>query len=169
MKSIRSWVDPTTRREVHQLTNCPNGAMLDYFRLLKQLADGRILALAKNNPGGEMLAIDTDSGDVEPLPIALDGARARLQVGGQRLWIFRPDREVWSADLPRVLARLLLGEGTAREDRRVIDESQIMPGKGKSEVRESEMSRVIDLAPAGWVLLWLLLLVERWLSFKKPK
>jgi hypothetical protein len=100
MKFIRSWRDPTTRREVWQLTNCAGGAMLDYFRLHKQLADGRLLALAKDNPGGELLAINAEGGDVETLPISIDGGFVRLQIGGQRLWNFRSNREVWCADLP---------------------------------------------------------------------
>ena len=93
---------------------------------------------------------------------------------------------VWSAEFPGVLAGLMLEEGGRVNDRRVIDQGQIMPGKGEvagmrpvskedagmqsgDGMRTVSKADVIDLAPAGWILIWLLLLIERVLSYRKSK
>lgn len=87
---------------------------------------------------------------------------------------------VWSADFPFYLQTLLFEKEDNTHDRRVIDPAQVSPGKGDaangtrsgqaaiySNVSSGEAS--IDLAPAGWLLVWLLLLCERLVAFKRPK
>lgn len=77
---------------------------------------------------------------------------------------------VWSAAFPGMLRKLLLGEDAARVDRRVIDETQILPEKiGVAGTRRVPEAATTDLAPVVWVLMLLVLAMERWLSFKKEK
>ncbi|MBN9384665.1 MAG: BatA domain-containing protein [Chitinophagaceae bacterium] len=76
---------------------------------------------------------------------------------------------VWSGDFPFYLQTLLFAGEGSDHDRRVIDPVQVLPAKGGvvRETRTDEAS--IDLAPAGWLLVWLLLLCERLMAFKRPK
>jgi len=76
---------------------------------------------------------------------------------------------VWSADLPTYLEALLFGKAGAGQDRRMIDPQQIFSGHGKPDPAAPvvKAEAAIDLAPAGWVLICLLLLLERILSFKR--
>jgi hypothetical protein len=77
---------------------------------------------------------------------------------------------VWSADFPGILGELLLGEEAAGVDRRVIDQAQIIPGKGSViGARRVSAAATFDLAPMGWILMFLVLIMERLLSFKKTK
>lgn len=77
---------------------------------------------------------------------------------------------VWSADFPGILGKLLLGEEAAGVDRRVIDQVQIVPGKGSViGARRLSAAATFDLAPMGWILMFLVLIMERLLSFKKTK
>jgi len=75
---------------------------------------------------------------------------------------------VWSAEFPQYLEELLFEKTSGDHDRRIIDTTQIIPGKGVRDsggVAKDEVA--IDLAPAGWLLIWLVLLTERILAFKK--
>jgi hypothetical protein len=77
---------------------------------------------------------------------------------------------VWSAELPLYMERLLLGkEGKATQDRRMIDPQQVIlaPGEPENHLSVVKKEAAFDLAPAGWVIIWILLLAERLLSFKK--
>jgi len=83
---------------------------------------------------------------------------------------------VWSRDFPVRMEELLLdqpaeGPDQAKaQDRRVIDPEQVTPSRG-SDVQQSAPARTtsIDLSPLGWLLIFLTLLAERILSFKKSK
>jgi len=76
---------------------------------------------------------------------------------------------VWSADLPFYLQALLFERTDSDHDRRGIDPGQGLPGKGVAGERTMPVEASIDLAPAGWLLVWLLLLVERMVAFRKSK
>ncbi len=64
----KSWTDPNTKRHIRQLTDFPKGASGSYFRMGRHLADGRFIAYGQHETGS-IIAIDAESGDVEPLPI----------------------------------------------------------------------------------------------------
>jgi hypothetical protein len=76
---------------------------------------------------------------------------------------------VWSGDFPVYLQELLLRKELPAKDRRMLDQQQLSLAHGRPEVEAPKVKAEasVDLAPAGWVLLWLLLLVERVLSFKR--
>lgn len=80
---------------------------------------------------------------------------------------------VWSADFPYLLQTLLLGSAGNAHDLRIIDPAQVLPGKrdngGPSPDEMSSDKASIDLAPAGWLLVWLVLMCERLVAFKRPK
>ena len=87
---------------------------------------------------------------------------------------------VWSRQFPALLARLLFGEeGPGARDLRMMDVAQVAPVQGAArgvEGRKGESgledgaakalvpAGVIDLGMAGWILLFLLFILERWLS-----
>src|ERR1700754_4283469 len=73
---------------------------------------------------------------------------------------------VWSREFPALLARLLFGEeGPGERDLRMME-----AGKGAPVMRVGDDgrkpvdARAIDLGMAGWVLTFLLFILERWLS-----
>jgi hypothetical protein len=90
---------------------------------------------------------------------------------------------VWSRDFPVRLEELLLGRNGRGWDKRVIDPQQVTPSRGTegTEARGGQASSQIqadglvsqtalDLTPAGWLLVFLTLAVERILSyFRKTK
>lgn len=85
---------------------------------------------------------------------------------------FDPDWNelVWSRSFPVVLGELLFpgGERDVREDRRVLDPGQIMPLKGSEAAGGGGVraaGAVVDLGPACWLLLVLLFISERIVSF----
>jgi hypothetical protein len=85
---------------------------------------------------------------------------------------FDPDWNelVWSRSFPVVLGELIFpgGERDVREDRRVLDPGQIAPLKSSGAVREGRAHSegvIVDLAPACWILLVLLFVSERIVSF----
>jgi hypothetical protein len=78
---------------------------------------------------------------------------------------------VWSGDLPMYLQELLFGKEPPGQDRRMIDPQQMILAYGRPDI-EAPMVKAesaVDLAPAGWVLLCLLLVFERMLSFKRSR
>src|SRR5260221_1699847 len=89
---------------------------------------------------------------------------------------------VWSRQFPALLARMLFGEeGPGTRDLRMIDAAQLTPvrrrggaesvdGFGETEVegvRAPGANGAIDLGPASWILIFLLFILERWLSGKE--
>ncbi|HVW59866.1 MAG TPA: BatA domain-containing protein [Puia sp.] len=85
---------------------------------------------------------------------------------------FNPDWNelVWSADFPYLLQTLLLGSTGNTHDLRMIDPAQVLPGKRRAANEVTSPNEVsIDLAPAGWFLVWLVLLCERLVAFKRQK
>jgi hypothetical protein len=100
---------------------------------------------------------------------------------------------VWSRQFPALLARLLFGEeGPGAGDRRMMDAAQVVPvrreGKGLRRAvddlgiaggkgwggeslktgGEADLGGgAIDLGPASWILIFLLFILERWLSGKE--
>ena len=78
---------------------------------------------------------------------------------------------VWSPDFPFYLQTLLFEKEDNVHDRRAIDPAQVSPGKGNAtdKTRTEQTIATIDLSPAGWMLIWLLLLCERLAAFKRNK
>jgi len=84
---------------------------------------------------------------------------------------------VWSKDFPVRMEELLLGESAMEgpdqavmaSDRRVIDPSQVAPTMGGAEHNAPATTTSIDLSPFGWLLIFLTLMTERILSFKRAK
>ncbi len=75
---------------------------------------------------------------------------------------------VWSRRFPVLFERLIFGEdaGVPAEDRRVLDPGQMVPVRGGEVVRPAvEERKAIDLAPLLWVLILLLFILERVVSF----
>lgn len=110
INAVRTFVDEQTGRTIRQLTDFPKGAHLGYFRMFRQLPDGRMLAWAKHDCGNAIL-IDAESGDLELLPYTFRSLKFRESDG--RNWFLRhkdPDaqydkktphaHELWHIDLP---------------------------------------------------------------------
>jgi len=124
----------------------------------------------------KMTAMSSAAKDLDP--VWMDGFGKPLlglesTAGGRRFHFFSHfdpawNGLVWSAEFPKCLQELLFEKGTGDHDRRVIDPAQIAPGKGvgNSGAMAAEIA-TIDLAPAGWILIWVLLMIERMLAFKK--
>lgn len=127
-------------------------------------------------------------------PLWVDGfGRPLLAVeetaGGRRFHFFSHfdpawNGLVWSGDFPVRMEELLLDRPRKSQDNRVIDPEQVAPtrgtpswevpsrGKASGEAGASERKTGqagLDLAPAGWLLIFLTLLAERILSFKRAK
>jgi hypothetical protein len=96
------------------------------------------------------------------------------------------NRLVWNRSFPAMLGGLLFGEANRWDsrDRRVLDPEQVMPAKSAGEMKVAaragdrgagEYARVggtgqgtLDLGPACWVLIVLLFILERVVSFNTP-
>jgi len=83
---VRTFVDEQTGREVRQLTDFEHGAHLGYFRMFRQLPDGRMLAWARHEHGRAIL-IDPESGDLELL--AQPPWSLKLRESDGRNWYLR--------------------------------------------------------------------------------
>jgi len=83
---VRTFVDEQTGRTIRQLTDFPKGAHLGYFRMFRQLPDGRMLAWARRSNGNAIL-IDAASGDIELLPHMFRSLKFRERDG--RNWFLR--------------------------------------------------------------------------------
>ena len=107
---VRTFVDEQTGRTVRQLTDFPKGAHLGYFRVFRQLPDGRMLARASHERGKAIL-IDAETGQLELLP--QDFRSLKLRESDGRSWFLRytgagrppagkkrQNRELWHVDLP---------------------------------------------------------------------
>lgn len=113
VNTVRSFIDENTGREIRQLTDFEKGAHLGYFRMFRQLPDGRMLAWAKHEHG-HGIAIDAESGDVELL--AQDFWMLKFRERDGRAWFIRSQeqttkkarhaptgRQLWQVDLPHGL------------------------------------------------------------------
>jgi hypothetical protein len=76
---------------------------------------------------------------------------------------------VWNTDFPYLLQMLLLKNASGAHDLRMIDPAQVLPGKKAAVTGTNRRETSIDLAPAGWLLVWLVLMCERVMAFKKTK
>lgn len=107
---LRTFTDENTGRTIRQLTDFPHGANSIYFRLYRQLPDGRMLAFGKHEHGQYFL-VDPESGDLELLPLQVRPLKFREKDG--RCWFMRskyPElpraerlrkgRQIWHLDLP---------------------------------------------------------------------
>lgn len=83
VNQVSTFIDEQTGREIRQLTNMPDGAHLGYFRMYRQLPDGRMLARAKHDHGNAIL-IAPESGDLELRPHAYGSLKMRESDG--RIW-----------------------------------------------------------------------------------
>lgn len=110
VNTVRTFIDENTGREIRQLTNFEHGAHLGYFRMFRQLPDGRMLAWSKHEHG-HGIVIDADSGDVELLAQSFWTLKLRERDG--RAWFVRSKdqtnrkarrepagRQLWQIDLP---------------------------------------------------------------------
>lgn len=76
---------------------------------------------------------------------------------------------VWSRSFPVLLSRLLFEGGLEESmDRRVLDPEQIVPLKKKEDPIGKTEGSLLDLGPVCWVLLILLFILERVVSFAAP-
>lgn len=66
VNGVRTFTDEQTGREVRQLTDFEHGAHLGYFRMYRQVPDGRMLAWGTHENGRAIL-IDPATGDLELL------------------------------------------------------------------------------------------------------
>lgn len=80
---------------------------------------------------------------------------------------------VWSRQFPALLARLLFGEeGPGKRDLRMMDAAQVTPVRGETleagwregEKSELAMAGAVDLGKAAWIVVFILFILERWLS-----
>lgn len=77
---------------------------------------------------------------------------------------------VWSKDFPVRMEELLFGQPEDLQDSRVIDPSQVTPSRGVNKQQGIPVTATsIDLSPLGWLLIFLTLMTERILSFKRAK
>ncbi len=116
VNQVRTFIDEQTGRTIRQLTDFPQGAHLGYFRMFRQLPDGRLLAWARHDTGNAIL-IEPTSGDLTLLPGRLNSLKFRERDG--RNWFFRradlgeppadraerrkwkrQGRQLWYIDLP---------------------------------------------------------------------
>jgi len=108
---VRSFKDEKTGREIRQLTDFEHGASLGYFRMFRQLPDGRMLAWARHEDG-HGIVLDPETGDIELLPQSFYALKFREKDG--RAWFLRggndpskrkgprrgTGRQLWQIDLP---------------------------------------------------------------------
>ncbi len=87
----KSWTDPNTGRHIRQLTDLPKGAGLSYFRFGRHLHDGRVLAFADHGQNGNVLLIDAASGDIEPLPVHINGWGGKFYEFSGHYYEFSPE------------------------------------------------------------------------------
>ena len=85
--AVQTFVDEQTGRNIRQLTDAAKGARLGYFRITRQLPDGRLLGGASHDVGWNLIAIDAESGDVEPLTQKFHPIRVRESDG--KGWMFK--------------------------------------------------------------------------------
>jgi len=134
--------------------------------------------------GGSNIPVEKVTGQPQgPQPIWTDGfgrpvlALERTNTGNRYHFFSHFDPAwnglVWSKGFPVRMEELLLGQPgqEARTlDSRVIDPAQVAPSGGGAEHNGSPaMTTSIDLAPLGWLLIFLTLMTERILSFKRAK
>jgi hypothetical protein len=103
---VREWIDHETGRTVRQLTDEPDGAQVGYFRVLRRLPNGWILAQRERSqqsrkPGAPLIAINVESGDIARIE-TVRGTVLGLNEGEGRLWFLSHDdkRSVCAVDLP---------------------------------------------------------------------
>lgn len=108
---LKQWRDETSGRLVSQLTDAPSGVQLNYFRLAKQLPDGRMLAFASDNTSAFLM--DPERGHVEQINIPAVGCEPN---GTRRSFRLRKNswechihsgRELWQLDLRTGAVNLL--------------------------------------------------------------
>jgi hypothetical protein len=98
--------DETTGRLVRQLTTVSTGAQLAYFRLPRNLPDGRVLIHGAHE-AGDLLALDPESGEAEPVT-SPPGALLRLRESDGCAWFWQAEkRELWEKPLPAGEPRLV--------------------------------------------------------------
>jgi hypothetical protein len=73
---------------------------------------------------------------------------------------------VWSRQFPALLAKMLFGEeGPGVRDLRMMDLTQVAPvRRAGGAAKGMATAGAIDLGMAGWILIFLLFILERWLS-----
>lgn len=91
---VRTFVDEQTGRTIRQLTDFPHGAHLGYFRMFRQLPDGRMLAWARREQGRSAIIIDPDSGDIELLPHRFHSLKLR-EADGRNYFLRPKDPDAW--------------------------------------------------------------------------
>ncbi|OGV74747.1 MAG: hypothetical protein A2340_08700 [Lentisphaerae bacterium RIFOXYB12_FULL_60_10] len=113
INTVRTFKDENTGREIRQLTQFEHGASLGYFRMFRQLPDGRILAGAQHDTG-YLIAIEPGSGTIELLPYRFGIMKLRERDG--HAWFLKTSRppgeprktsirkstgrELWQVELP---------------------------------------------------------------------
>ncbi|MHB0937145.1 MAG: hypothetical protein ACYC6A_12220 [Armatimonadota bacterium] len=110
VNQVRTFVDEQTGRTIRQLTDLPHGAHLGYFRMFRQLPDGRMLAWARHEHGSAIV-IDPESGDLKLIPHRFRSLKFR-EADGRNWYLRHKDPEarydkktkhahqLWHIDLP---------------------------------------------------------------------
>jgi hypothetical protein len=132
--------------------------------ITKEIEGGEGYAAVWEDGYGRCLLGREDIGNGEPIgrPQDSEGRRvyhyfSRMDPGWNGL--------VWSRSFPVLLSRLLFEGGLDEaQDRRVLDPEQVVPVKRGDRVGKTEES-LLDLGPVCWVLLLLLFILERVVSF----
>jgi hypothetical protein len=91
----------------------------------------------------------------------------------EHVWSYNPEWKTmeWHRDFPVLLGKLLFGEDSVSgRDRRLIDHTQLMPvrqGRGEQEgtVQAEVPKDIVPLAPVTWLLIFILFITERLVSF----
>lgn len=96
---MKQWTDEKTGRTVRQLTDLAEGACVDYFRIPKHLPGGLILARGKHGKGNVLL-IEPESGDVQPLNLHLPGLLTMRESDGKAWYADESGQDIWEVDLP---------------------------------------------------------------------
>ena len=150
--------DETTGRLIRQLTAVPAGATLAYFRMPRNLPDGRVVIHATHDGGG-LMALEAESGDLSPLAQP-PGTLLRLRESDGLAWFWDAGtRELWEQVLPSGEARLV---ATVPED--VAGGVQDITGDGKTLIgatAECEPSDINDIFSGDYRRMW------RWIYRKR--
>ncbi len=86
---------------------------------------------------------------------------------------FRPEwtELVWDEDFVKILVPIIIPQsqnpGSERYDRRSVDGTIFIPKLSESKYKIMQKTNKSDLKQAFWLILMLLFLCERWLSFRK--
>jgi len=97
---MRKRVDENTGRQIRQITDLAEGCRVPYFKFRRHLPGGLILAWG-NHSSGNLVALDPEGGDVQPIAGRFD-KWLNLRESDGKAWFYheQPNREIVAVDLP---------------------------------------------------------------------